>query len=706
MVERLAPGEGKEVTKEEKYRLDVVTQADEKEQPKDEEKQGIQPFSPLDISEDMKKEIAKLVMKEVRADNPERKAFIKHCRKMRQRYLMEDLNQSAWPGASRRRTAGTTIHVNRLMPRIHNAVWDNGLVIRATPTLIESEDFTPLRQEQLGDIAKKHERFQDFEFRERMDLDQGDLSDNLEYDSTMLNHGILKNSFVFDEERKEEIITYETANEVILKWGEDVLFRYPKLIEDLSGIPIADAIEITAAGQKLPELPEGDRKSIRILETYWDVKVGQRGENIHPGDMVWARGTKNWKKTPLAAHRLRMRKDEILRKIRDGFFEDIPEDELFKGDKDKKNVDISKEYDIWEVYLLYDYDEDDLEEKVLCWIFAGDDGSGQKYLRGIRYPYTHGEPHTILFGIQHRRYGLYTMGLGAMLEGMSSSEDMMTNAITNAWQQAVVKAWKVVVDGSSPFRPRIHRFFPGAIMPVKDPNEITELAQSDIPSSSITLREDNRMEGEMLVGAPRGSFSGQVNQQDPRGPARKTEVLLDQAQINVADYVKHYTVALRDLAYQTQSNYYQFMDDTDKINFRDDTGLSTLSKMELRTKMRYTLDHAIKAVNAKDLAQSMVAFEAALVDNPMYVGNTSARAFVYETFVENFDPIFARNMDRMVPEGTEERIEQERQANEAAQAEAQEIEQATEAIQFERGLSKQDAEREAVAVVRGEAAVA
>ena len=617
--------------------------------PKDEKS----PYVKLKLKPELKNRISKLILAEVKnsTTNEDRKAFIEHCDYTRKRYSMEDLDTDfPWENASKRRTGGTTIASDRLMPRMERALYGSGHIINITPG-----------KDVLEDDADKQEKWLDYNLREDMKIEE--KSKNILFDSIMLNFGVSKNHWQANDEQKEDIGVYQSAKELLDKFPN--IFKDPLKANEIGYIlKLTEFNTLEELLQTYPEvmsgnydnLPETDVK-ITLREDYMDYSSGQKIEWVDPKDIIFPKGTKNAKDAWIVIQKLTMRKDELLRKKKSGFFENV--DKIFvKKDKDSEDdSDYGKEYDIYEAILKYDVNDDGLEEKSVFWVATGENEKSI-YLRGIKFPYDHGDNYFIIHRTSLTRYGFYTGGMSAKLKSVNESEDRRVNQISNAFDQAIVKGWIHVKTPGSPFNPRVHKYYPGCIREVADPNELTPDGMGDIPSSSMTLTEDNRRESETLSGIPTNLMSGQVTPQDPNAPAKKSEILLSESNISISAYMKNYVIGLKEEAKQTQYNNYQFRDD-DKMDFRTDKGFDDISKQQIMAKGVFTCKSSLESVGSEDKARAALGLLGQLAQYPLFANNLKFQEVMFKVIITNWNEEFARQYDNMMPEGMRQLIEQQ-----------------------------------------------
>lgn len=626
-----------------------------------EKKRKKEPYIKLTLDAKMKTKLTKIIMDQVKdaESNEDRKKFIDHAKYARKRYLMEDyIADEPWEGASQRRTGGSTIAMDRLIPREKRAIYYSGNIIDVEPDRDNSDSNAQMQEVWLDAVL-------------RYEIKDEENCDKLLYDANFLNFGCEKNHWVDETEIKETVAEYESAQELLRNYP-DAIVKYPKYILTLTGIPDISTLLKTFPEIKIQDyskLPNAGVK-LRLLERYRAGYVGHKAEWLDPEDVIFPKGTTDYKKTWLCIHHQKMRRDELIRKDKSNFFENV--DKIFNKENEKdENKDYGKEYDIYEAILKYDINDDDLEEKCVFWVAKSDSGNNV-YLRGIRFPFDHGNNYIIVYRTDSTRYGFYTGGIAAKLKSVNKCEDRRVNQISNAWDQAICKPWFHVQSPGSPYRPRVHKRYPGAIIPVSNERELIESVMSDIPNSSLSLVDDTRRESEMLLGFNLGATSGQTLQQDPTGPAKKSEIELAEGEVSIDDRIRKYSIGYKEKAHQIQMNYYQFTDTTE-LNYRTDKGFKTITKQEMRAKAMFTMRSAIESINAQDKAKADLALLQVSKEDPLMANNYQFRMYLWESVVQNWSEQHARNKDKvMSPEVQQLIIQQLYDAEKAAEQRDQE----------------------------------
>jgi len=621
-------------------------------------------YATLDIKETVKKKIAKLVIEqmELAEASQERKDFLELEEYCRKRYIMEDLETEwPWPGASKRRTGDTTIAVDRMMPRVNRALFYSGHIVSIKP--VGDNSF---------DNAAKQERWLDDILREEVGLEE--KFDKFLYDSIMLNFGVLKNPWERKEKPMEIKVTYNSAEELLREYP-DAFVKYPGLVLKLTGYKdIKKLMEDYPDPQK--GLPKGEK--IYVTEQYREIDEGQRPSWVDPKNIYFPPGTKDENNSWFCAERLEsVRRDELIEKKKSGFYENVSP--LFEGEK---KADPNKEYEVFEARLRYDINGDGLEEDIVAWVSRAGRSKGEDsalYLRGIKFPYSHGQSYWIIGRAFMARYGFYSGGLGAKLRSINTAEDRRTNQVQNAFDQAIVKAFKHIKTPNSPYNPLKHLFYPGATLPVLGENELTEFKMSEIPQSSFVLGADNRREIELITGMPH-NLSGQPTPGDMEASGKKTAMLLAEGMESVASAVKYLSRSVKRIAFQTQVNYYD-LGDEELLKRGMDKGYQGMTKKEIIEKAKMSLKPAIDSVSSQEKARMNLGLYKEVAGHPLFARNMNAQWVMLKSIISNWSEEWALIVDSLLSEDMKNFIQAQldqaaKFAEEQAQAKAAAEEQA------------------------------
>ena len=607
-------------------------------------------YAMLELKPEMEQKIAKICYEqlEIIKSSKERKDFIELDKYCKARYTMEDLETEwPWPGASKRRTGDTTIAVDRLMPRVSRALFA-GRTITVEPE---------------GDNSWENARKQE-------------KSENILYDAIMLNFGVMKNPWERNEDTKEQRVIYDSASELLSNYP-DAITKYPEFILRLTGYK---SIELLLKDfPDLQGLPSSGEK-IYVREAWKDIDIGCRPHWVDPKNMFFPVGTKNEDTSWFIGEKLdNVRRDELKRKEKSGFYKNVDkllgEDENSKNDESdtQKQERLSKEYEIYEIKVRYDINEDGIEEDIVTWIGVPEKSESDDkciYLRGIRFPYIHKKSYWIIVRAFHNRYGFYNGGLGQKLKSINCAEDRRVNQVQNAFDQAVVRAVKQVVIPNSPYNPQKHLFYPGANIPVSDPNELTEFGFRDIPASSFPLASDNRKAMELLAGFPQNYLSGMPQPTDAEASAKKTGMLIAEGMESITDVVRHISRGFKKLGYQIQCNYYDLLPD-EIIQWRIKNGFENITKEEMIKKAKFGCKTAIESVSSFEEARSNLALIQAIASHPLLATNINAQYIMLKSVIENWSEKWAEVVDKMLPPEKIEEMEAQQKAQQQQQTQVQ-----------------------------------
>ena len=618
-------------------------------------------FALLEITDVQKQTLANLCMDQITEikGSKERKEFIELCDYTRKRYTMEDLNTEwPWEGASKRRTGDTTIAHDRIMPRVMKAFFGNN-----HPINVEAK----VKGEKAGETAAKQERWLNSTMCDPKDMNLPVASENTIFDAIMLNFGILKNPWERDETPREESVIYESADELLRNYP-DAIKKYPELVLALTGY--SDINKLVKDYPAMKNLPV--KQSVTVLEKYNDVDEGNRPHWVAPENMFYAKGTKDDEKCWFKAELLDdVRYGELMKLKKNKFYENV--DKLIGEDKkdetDNKGAD--KTYTRYECEVISDVNDDSQDERVIVTIGVPENASDESkavFLRGFKHTFIHKKSPWVLFRGFHHRYGFYTGGLGEKLRSINNAEDRRTNQVQNAFDQAVIRAFKHVVIPGSPYNPKKHKFYPGADIPLSDPNELTEMKTSDVPPSSSWLGSDNRREAELLSGVPQHLLSGMQTPGDMEASGKKSELLVAEGMESITSIVVIMGRSMVNIAYQTQCNYYD-LNSKDVIDYKiNSTGWEDISKDEMRQQAIFHCRTALNSVTMFDKAKMNLALMAQIGKHPILAMNVQAQWILLRSIVSNWSDEWAVNVDELLPP---EDLEQLKVKMAQAQAEAE-----------------------------------
>jgi hypothetical protein len=235
---------------------------------------------------------------------------------------------------------------------------------------------------------------------------------------------------------------------------------------------------------------------------------------------------------------------------------------------------------------------------------------------------------------------LYDGGLGRLLKSPCQSEDRRVNQIANAWDMKITPVYKRKYYAGAIYNPRLHKQFPGAILPVKEMDELDLLNQGDIPYSSMSLLQDNRNELETLSGISASLTGGQVTPGDPSAPAKKAELLMAESNVNAAEFLKVFVRGIKELAFHNQFAYYQYT--TDKVlKYRTQNGMEQIPKSILQEKVAFNLKTTVESISAFEKARSNLQLVQVALQDPLFANDPMTRWIFWKTVVQNWSEEWA-----------------------------------------------------------------
>lgn len=267
-----------------------------------------------------------------------------------------------------------------------------------------------------------------------------------------------------------------------------------------------------------------------VLNVKKRIKVGNglEAQYVPLRNMFYHDKPKDLNKHRLIAELHEMSWDELNCYFTNEIFEKSVKDEIIKDGEHEK-----KPYKVWECIWKYDYDDDGETERVVI-IYLELNG-GEYWLTGTEYPYNHNEPYYVPFRIEEEGDCVDGIGCFGMLRHVNK-------IIDNLWNQTIdtgtmMNAPAFEVQSNTGFDPTVKRWGPLVIWWVRQSGTIKPLnnvnAGARLPVDFIDrLLRYQEFETGVSIG-----MSGQESPQDPRAPAAKTMMLLQEANLKIDDYI-------------------------------------------------------------------------------------------------------------------------------------------------------------------------
>lgn len=375
-------------------------------------------------------------------------------------------------------------------------------------------------------------------------------------------------------ERRWEVVKYKTLDEFVAKFPTPESGNFSE--EDYF-----DLVQRLSLGEL-----------IQLDEDYDDVAYdGPVIDYRELKDCVWFPvNSRNQEGLIFNGYRFYMRKSEIMSKAKkDKVFDDV--DDIFKQEpiEDMDSVtqlqdqieglsetDVKTQYGLLHGRYMLDLDDDGVEEKYLV-TYAFE---SKKLIQFDKYPFYHNQDFQRFTGFKKRPKRLLWRGVPEMLEDLNEEANIAarqridSRAITNSPHFKVPDVLKVALD---PNRPE-NKIRPGGIwwLPLNLIDKVTQLdvAKKDFGDSmneeaSIDRSADN------IIGASE-LRSGRETPLDPRAPAAKTAMLLNQSSSRLDDFVYGFILNENKILDMVLQLYYQFGPDLLKVYVENLEGQAAL----------------------------------------------------------------------------------------------------------------------------------
>ncbi len=257
---------------------------------------------------------------------------------------------------------------------------------------------------------------------------------------------------------------------------------------------------------------------------------------VSPGDL---------NKHKLIAEKIVMTWSELNKYFINEKFDNTIADEL----RTKQDYN-TRRYTVWQCRVLFDYNNDNEEEKCIVFLLDMDEPdtkrvkefdnasiTSMKYLAGIKYPFNHNREYYIPYRIRPIKDFVYGESLPYMLRNSSKAIDASWNQTVDSG--SLVNAPVFVCKENSTFDPTLKKWQPGAIWWVKDPNDIKSLTVSN-PNARLPIEFVDRLMRHQELDSGISTYNtGQESSFDPRAPAAKAMMLLQESNLRIEEYINN-----------------------------------------------------------------------------------------------------------------------------------------------------------------------
>lgn len=213
----------------------------------------------------------------------------------------------------------------------------------------------------------------------------------------------------------------------------------------------------------------------------------------------------------------------------------------------------------------FDLDDDGVDEKYLAVYHP----LSKKLLMYLHYPYLHDKDCFVALRLKKRPNRFLGRGLPQMLEDINFEINTQHNQRIDSRTITTVPTFKAKATAKTKFDPTRadQRFIPGRVFYL---DNFDDVAQFDIRPTDMgeSLQEESTLMSMADQQTGSGQLrSGQETKQDPRAPAAKVSMLLNQSNVRLDDYFEELAGSAPDnegfnaIGEQILELYYQFFDD-------------------------------------------------------------------------------------------------------------------------------------------------
>jgi hypothetical protein len=319
------------------------------------------------------------------------------------------------------------------------------------------------------------------------------------------------------------------------------------------------------------------------------IGCGLEAQYVPLRNIYYRNKPKDLSKHKLIAELHEMTWDELNDYFVNDIFDKSVKDEIIQKEGYEK-----KPYKVWECIWKFDYDEDGESEKTVI-IYLEHDGS-ERWLTGTEYPYNHNEDYYIPFRIEEDGNNIDGIGVYGMLRHVNK-------IINNLWNQTIdtgtlLNAPAFEVQQNSGFDPTVKRWGPLVVWWVRQTGTIKSLtninAGARLPIEFIDrLLRYQEFETGVSIG-----MSGQESPQDPRAPAAKTMMLLQEANLKIDDYINTLQKSNIRIFYMSDSLLQQYYyEDENFTGYLTDKEIKRIDTKVLFTKFSFIPQYSQTTLN-------------------------------------------------------------------------------------------------------------
>ena len=343
---------------------------------------------------------------------------------------------------------------------------------------------------------------------------------------------------------------------------------------------------------------------------------------------------------------------ELVAYFDTGYF-DKENDVLLEDIKKKYRIDDEykkRKYTIWECNIRnLKYKNKDVNA-IVTYI----EEMPTKLAKAISFPYaTKGVPNYIIWRIQDSRNSVYGIGLPSKLKATNIAINEFWNLQLDSADFTIAPV--LVGNISSPnFDPSNKQLTPGTVLWLGANDKITQLDNAKNLGESYKLLEYLHRYAEWITGVS-AYMAGQAAPMDPRAPASKAFMLLQESNLRILAYIHKIDASNVKLFQQIDSLYYQYYNESVKyFKKSDDVEYEgTITRKELGVPVDWypqLSDITINKALEKEENFKMAAF---LQSQPMVMKLPSAQRKILEIILRAQGGVWEKSIKSFLPDNKE-----------------------------------------------------
>lgn len=423
-------------------------------------------------------------------------------------------------------------------------------------------------------------------------------------------------------EKKWEVVNLKTVDEFQQLTTKYQLQISPETISTViqklsAGEPVALDIDRLVTTENRPDIDMFELKDLVV----YPLNVSRQERTRFIGVRFWRRASEMMAMAKQKTYDEAKVKEVIAETPEDRDDPVANQQQAIEGTSDADPVSLGKMNYEWEHIhgrYLADIDDDGIEEKILVTYCP----QANKLVQFDKYPFWHNEDFIQLAWFKRRPKRLFGRGVAQMLSDLQLEASIQarfridSRAITNA---PVVLANETLKEKLDPTR-KSNRIRPGTYLWVPESKMKSALAPVEFPKRDFGESQQEeailQQTSDNLLGASE-LRSGRETPNDPRAPAAKTAMLLQQSSVRLDDFVSDFIFTLNTVLDIAKKLYYQYGPETIKFS-KEENGQTVAVDID-RSKFNNDKIHLQLAITS-------------LMDNPDFLRQK------WEEFYQKFGP--------------------------------------------------------------------